>query len=166
VTFFCNSFPLDIKEEQTPPNFNYNHNINCHDQYKNTWCRDIILRNIWTYLKILTSPVLLSFSRSRDHPVQIHCHKPWQLAPTVGQTWRSITSRSMTSMINTSYNESLFGSRRQLDGQQRHLDGWPLHPNSRWRHLSGRQLTMAPRQSTTGPWRSAVAPRQSANTPW
>jgi hypothetical protein len=47
---------------------NFNHYINCHVQYKNTWCRAIILREAWTCLKILASLVLPSSSRSRDHP--------------------------------------------------------------------------------------------------
>jgi hypothetical protein len=77
VTFLLISPPLDIKRGvEAPPKelevrtslTDDNHNINCHKRYKNIGRRAIILREAWNYLKILTSPVLPSFSRSHDHP--------------------------------------------------------------------------------------------------
>jgi hypothetical protein len=65
----CNLAPLDIKGGvEAPLEKNYQHNINCHEQYKKTRRMTIILREVWTCLKILASPVLPSISWSDDHP--------------------------------------------------------------------------------------------------
>jgi hypothetical protein len=79
---------------------------------KHTWCRAIILREAWTCLKILTSPVLPSISRSHDHPYSKSLSQTTTLGAHRGAIVKIHTLRSMTSTINTSHSESLFQPRR------------------------------------------------------
>jgi hypothetical protein len=73
-TFLVTPAPSNIKGGQKHlPNSNHNHNINCPEQYKNTRRRVIILQESETYLKILASLVLPSFSRSHHSPPHKFC---------------------------------------------------------------------------------------------
>jgi hypothetical protein len=87
---------------------NSNHHINCHEQYKNTGRRVIIIRAAWTCLKLLASPVLPSFSRSHNQPYS----KSLSQSTTIGAHYeadvKTHMSRLMTSTINIFHNKSFF----------------------------------------------------------
>jgi hypothetical protein len=128
----------------------------------------IILREDWTYLKILTSPMLPSISRSYYHSYSKSLSQIMIVGAHHGVGVKIHTLRSMASTINTSRNESFFGfsaaisvapwrsvaaplepettpcSRRlHPNGCRQHPDGHRWHPDTQQQHPDERWHSVA-----------------------